>query len=317
MERTLKRSNLHFERALARLPLGVAADSGYWGDQHTRYVKRAVGARLQDIDDNEYIDYRLGGGRVILGYADRRVARAARSGIELGGALSLATELELAVAERIARMVPCAQLVRFASSSADAIADALRVARAHSGRDEIAIVDGSHAWLLGDAPRAGGRATGSEARPSRAVTAGRGAFDAWFHSIPRNDANAFEELLCSRRDRIGALLIEPIPLSPAQPALDADTLASLRSLCDRFEIPLIVDESTTGFRVARGGAQQALGVRADLCTFGPSLANGYPIAALAGSEAIMRRFGKQVAQGIGSAAHPLSLAVADKTLQLL
>ncbi|HXV36398.1 MAG TPA: aminotransferase class III-fold pyridoxal phosphate-dependent enzyme, partial [Myxococcota bacterium] len=190
-------------------------------------------------------------------------------------------------------------------------------ARAHSGRDEIAIVDGSHAWLVDDAPRAGGPAMGSDARSSRAVAKGRGAFDAWFHSIPRNDANAFEELLCRRRDRIGALLIEPIPLSPAQPALDADTLASLRSLCDRFEVALIVDESATGFRIARGGAQQAFDVRADLCTFGPSLANGYPIAALAGSEPIMRRFGKQVAQGIGSAAHPLSLAVADKTLQLL
>ena len=79
---TLERSNRHFERALERLPLGVASDCGYWGDGRTVYVKRANGARLWDIDDNEYIDYRLGCGRVILGYADPRVARAARAGIE-------------------------------------------------------------------------------------------------------------------------------------------------------------------------------------------------------------------------------------------
>ena len=146
---TLERSNRHFERALERLPLGVASDCGYWGDGRTVYAKRANGARLWDIDDNEYIDYRLGCGRVILGYADPRVARAARAGIEVGGVFALATELEFAVAERIAKLVPAAELVRFSKTGAEAVVDALRLARAFTGRDAIAVVDGGFHGLLG------------------------------------------------------------------------------------------------------------------------------------------------------------------------
>jgi glutamate-1-semialdehyde 2,1-aminomutase len=132
---TLERSNLHFERALERLPLGVASD---WGDGRTVYVKRADGARIWDIDDNEYIDYRLGSGQVVLGYADPRVAGAARAGIEVGGVFSLATELEFAVAERIAKLVPAAELVRFSNPGAEAALDALRLARAFTGKHAIA-----------------------------------------------------------------------------------------------------------------------------------------------------------------------------------
>jgi glutamate-1-semialdehyde 2,1-aminomutase len=318
MARSLNRSNLHFERALERLPLGVASDCRYRGRDRTFYVKRASGARLWDIDDNEYIDYRLGRGQMILGYADPRVAKAARAGIEVGGVFALATELEFAVAERIAKLVPAAELVRFSNSGAEAVVDALRLARAFTGKDAIAVVeDGFHGLLgaaLWDATHQN-RPQGTNPSPSGSAV--RGPFDSLIYGVPANDADGFEELLSHHADRIGALLIEPIPADCASTAVDAAYLGDIRALCDRFEVALVFDEATTGFRVARGGAQEVLGVRADLCTFGPSMASGFPIAALAGREEIMRRIGSEVAQGSTHAAHPVSLAAADKTLEIL
>jgi len=111
--RSLVRSNQHFRKANTKLPLGVSSNFRYWGDEKTIYAKRGKGGRLWDIDDNEYIDYRLAYGPAILGYADPRVDEAARAGMEIGGVFALATELEYQVASRISKMVPAAELVRF------------------------------------------------------------------------------------------------------------------------------------------------------------------------------------------------------------
>src|SRR6202790_3448630 len=108
MARKLTKSNAHFQRAVKRLPLGVASNFRYWGEDRTIYVKSGRGARIVDLDDNSYVDYRLGYGPAILGYADPRVDSAAREGMEVGGVFALSTERELQVAERIASMVPAA-----------------------------------------------------------------------------------------------------------------------------------------------------------------------------------------------------------------
>ena len=129
MTRSLAKSNAHFKNAIRRLPLGVSSNFRYWGEDKTIYVKSGKGARVTDIDGNEYIDYRLGYGPCILGYADPRVDAAARAGQEVGGVFALSTERELAVAERIAKMVPAAELVRFSNSGTEAVMAALRVAR--------------------------------------------------------------------------------------------------------------------------------------------------------------------------------------------
>src|SRR5512142_3501371 len=113
MARSLVRSNAHFRRALTRLPLGVASNFRFWGEDRTIYVKKGRGARITDLDDNVYVDYRMGYGPAILGYADPRVDEAAKRGMEGGGVFALSTEREYNVAERIARMVPAAELVRF------------------------------------------------------------------------------------------------------------------------------------------------------------------------------------------------------------
>ena len=137
--RTLKKSNAQFQKAITRLPLGVSSNFRYWGDDKTIYVKRAKGARFWDIDDNEYVDYRLAYGPNILGYADSRVDDAARQGMEIGGVFALATELEFDVADRISQMVPAAELVRFSNSGTEAVMAALRVARAYSGITEFSM----------------------------------------------------------------------------------------------------------------------------------------------------------------------------------
>ena len=115
MRRSLKKSNAHFARAIKSLPLGVSSNFRYWGDDLTLYIRRAKGARLWDFDDNEYIDYRLAYGPAILGYAHPEVDAAAREGMEVGGVFALATEREVIVAERIRKMVPAAELVRFST----------------------------------------------------------------------------------------------------------------------------------------------------------------------------------------------------------
>jgi len=121
MSRTMTRNHEHFRRALGRLPLGVASNFRFWGEERTIYVKEGRGARVTDLDGNVYVDYRMGYGPAILGYADPRVDAAAREGMEVGGVFALSTEREYRVAERIARMVPAAELVRFSNSGTEAV----------------------------------------------------------------------------------------------------------------------------------------------------------------------------------------------------
>ena len=148
MPRILTKSNEHFRRAVKRLPLGVASNFRYWGEDRTIYVKYGRGARIVDLDDNVYIDYRMGYGPAILGYADPRVDAAAREGMEIGGVFALATERELKVAERISQMVPAAELVRFSNSGTEAVMAGLRLARAYTGKDDYVILEGGYHGLF-------------------------------------------------------------------------------------------------------------------------------------------------------------------------
>src|ERR1700730_17809234 len=148
MARKLTKNNAHFQRAVKRLPLGVASNFRYWGEDRTIYVKRGVGARITDLDDNEYVDYRMGYGPAILGYAHPEVDQAAREGMEVGGVFALSTERELTVAERISKMVPAAELVRFSNSGTEAVMAGLRLARAYTGKDDYVILEGGYHGLF-------------------------------------------------------------------------------------------------------------------------------------------------------------------------
>src|ERR1700684_816128 len=148
MARKLTNNNAHFKRAVKRLPLGVASNFRYWGEDRTIYVKHGKGARIVDMDDNNYVDYRMGYGPAILGYADPRVDQAAREGMQVGGVFALSTECEYRVAERIAKMVPAAQLVRFSNSGTEAVMAGLRLARSYTGKDDYVFLWGSYHGLF-------------------------------------------------------------------------------------------------------------------------------------------------------------------------
>ena len=319
--RSLARSNQHFGKAIQKLPLGVSSNFRYWGNDRTIYVKRGKGARVWDIDDNEYIDYRLAYGPVILGYADPRVDEAACKGMDVGGVFALSTELEYDVACRISKMVPAAELVRFSNSGTEAVMAALRIARSFTGKDGHVVMEGGYHgvfsevmwysevedWQPGDgAPDVLPYGDGVPAITKRL-----------FHPVPLNDANALEDLMKKRHDEIGAFLIEPIMGNCCAITARAQYMKDVREICDRYDALLIVDEVKTGFRVAKGGVQELFGIKADLCTFAKAIANGYPISVVAGREDVMRHVGDGVVHGGTFTGHSVSLAAAAKTLEIL
>jgi len=319
--RSLARSNRHFKKANERLPLGVSSNFRYWGDDRTIYVERGKGARLWDIDGNEYIDYRLAYGPIILGYGDSRVDEAARKGMDVGGVFALSTELEYEVACRINKMVPAAELVRFSNSGTEAVMAALRIARSFTGKDGHVVMEGGYHGVFSEvmwysevegwSPSDGAPEVLPYGDGVPAVT------KRLFHPVPLNDANALEDLMKKKHDQIGAFLIEPIMGNCCAITAREQYMKDVRQICDRYDVLLIVDEVKTGFRVARGGVQELFGIKADICTFAKAIANGYPISVVAGREDIMRHVGDGVVHGGTFTGHSVSLAAAARTLEIL
>ena len=320
MARDLSKSNAHFQKAIKRLPLGVASNFRYWGEDRTIYVKQGRGARIVDLDDNRYVDYRMGYGPGILGYADPRVDAAAREGMEVGGVFALSTLRELSVAEKISRMVPAAELVRFSNSGTEAVMAGLRLARAYTGKDNYIILEGSYHGLFDAAMWYTPMENWSQAGEPEIKPYSEGVpvtTRSLAHFVQANDENQLEETFRRHAGRIACMLIEPIMGNCLGIAAEPEYLRTARALCDKYGVVMLIDEVKTGFRVARGGVQELYGVKADLCTFAKAVANGYPISVLAGREEIMRKIGKGVAHGGTYTAHSVSLAAAEKTLEIL
>ena len=319
-ERILRRSNEHFARTSRRLPLGVASSFRYWGDDRTFYVSRGEGGRVWDIDGNNYVDYRLGYGPAILGYADSRVDEAARDGMKVGGVFALATELEFAVAERIAKMVPAAEMVRYSNSGTEAVMAALRISRAYTGKDGFVMVEGGYHGLFdavlwySDVENWDG-AGDPEIQPySDGVPE---IIKSLIYPVPLNDANRLENIFKKQGDKVGTFLIEPMMGNCCSITATREYMQAARELCDRYGVLMIIDEVKTGFRVAKGGIQELLGVEADLCTFAKAIANGYPISVVAGKREFMLKIEDGVAHGGTYTAHSVSIAAANKTLEIL
>lgn len=319
--RALTNSNAQFKKASTRLPLGVSSNFRYWGDDRTIYVRRGKGARVWDIDDNEYVDYRLAYGPAILGYADDRVDAAARQGMDIGGVFALATEREYIVAARIAKMVPAAEMVRFSNSGTEAVMAGLRLARAYTGRDSYIVVEGGYHGVFDAALW---YASLEDWEPGKGepelVPYGEGIpsiLRRLIHTVPLNDANRLEDVLKKHHNEIGALLIEAILGNCCSVSANRQYVQDVRTLCDKYDVVMLMDEVKTGFRVAKGGAQSLYGVTPDLCTFAKAVANGYPISVLAGRADIMSRIGQGVVHGGTYTAHSVALAAAEATLQIL
>jgi len=320
MPRDLTKSNAQWKKAVTKLPLGVASNFRYWGEDKTIYVKQGRGARIEDIDGNHYVDYRLGYGPAILGYAHPEVDAAAREGMEVGGVFALATEREFRVAERISKMVKAAELVRFSNSGTEAVMAGLRLARAYTGKDDYILLEGSYHGLFDAAMwytpmEKWGQVGEPEIKPySEGIPLGSRGYA---HFVQANDANQLEDTFKRNAGRIACMLIEPIMGNCLGIAAEPEYLRAARELCDKYGTLLFIDEVKTGFRVGRGGVQELVGVHGDITTLAKAVANGYPISVLAGREDIMRKLGRGVAHGGTYTAHSVSLAAAEKCLEIL
>jgi glutamate-1-semialdehyde 2,1-aminomutase len=321
--RTLTKSNAQFQKAVKRLPLGVASTFRYWGEDRTIYVSRGKGGRTWDLDNNNYVDYRLGYGPAILGYADDRVDAAAMRGMQVGGVFALSTERELIVADRIAKMVPAAELVRFSNSGTEAVMAALRLARAYTGRDSYLLVEGSYhglfdaaMWMANVAGWEAGSNTDPEVIPfSRGVPQ---SLKQMAHLVPMNDLQRLTDTFKRHGDTMAAMLIEPIQGNCCSIMASVAYVQLARALCTQYGVMLIIDEVKSGFRVGKGGIQGIMGVVPDITTFAKAMGNGYPIAVVAGRQDVMRifRYGG-AAHGGTYTAHSVSLAASEECLRIL
>jgi glutamate-1-semialdehyde 2,1-aminomutase/spore coat polysaccharide biosynthesis protein SpsF len=234
------------------------------------YVTHGLGGRVWDIDGNEYVDMIGALMPVVLGYCDPGVDAAIRHQLTQGISFSLATPLETELAERLVRLIPCAEKVRFAKNGSDVTAAAVRLARAFTSRDRIAICGyhGWQDWYIGSTTRDKGVPV---------------AVKNLSHKFPYNNLGALETLLGSHRGEFAAVILEPMNAEEPKPGY----LDGVKALAHEHGALLIFDEIVTGFRYALGGAQSLFGVTPDLATFGKSMGNGMPIAAVVGRADIM------------------------------
>ena len=200
---------------------------------------------------------------------------------------------------------------------------ALRVARCASGKDDVIMIEGGYHGVFDGVlwySEVEDGWTPDSGREPEVVAYSAGVPESarqHVHMVPMNDAEKLEDVLRRHGDRIGTLLIEPMMGNCCSITATREYMQSVRELCDRYGVILVIDEVKTGFRVARGGVQELLGVEADICTFAKAIANGYPIAVVAGREALMRTIGDGVVHGGTYTAHSVSLAAAEKTLDIL
>lgn len=286
------------------------------------FVDRAAGAELWDVDGNRVIDYVLGQGPNLLGHAAPVVAEAVSRQVARGVAYAAQHELEAAVAERLCRMVPCAELVRFNSVGSEAVHGAIRLARGHTGKSKIIKFEGNyHGWLdpvlysvhpdlalAGDArhPSAVGGTAGLPADGAKELIV-----------LPYNDLDAVRSVFESDDD-IAAVIMEPLLCNTGCITAAPDYLAGVRELTTRHGALLIFDEIISGFRVAPGGAQELLGVTPDLATFGKAMAGGMQVSALAGRRSVMETIAAGTVAHAGTFnSHPVAMAAAEATLEHL
>lgn len=260
------------------------------------FLSRAKGSHVWDVDGNEYIDYPMALGPIILGHGYPAVDDAVRRQMADGVSYSLPHPLEVAVAERIIAMVPCAEMVRFGKNGSDATAGAVRVARAYTGRDLIACCGyhGWQDWYIGSTSF------------NRGVPQGVQQLTLPFEY---NQIDSLERLFTEHPGQVAGVILEPIGLVEPQ----NDFLQEIKELCRREGALLIFDEVITGFRLAPGGAQEYFGVTPDLACFGKAMANGYPLSAVVGLRAIMQTF-ESVFFSFTFGGEALSLAAALATL---
>jgi glutamate-1-semialdehyde 2,1-aminomutase len=268
------------------LPSGVRNPST--ADAYAMVVREARGARIIDESGNEYVDYLLGSGPLLLGHAHPAVVAAVQAQVEHGSNYLMVNEPAIRLAEAIVELVPCAEAVTFHSTGSEAVFFALRLARAFRGRDTILKFEGAYhgmgddvlmstQWTLDPPPLPTPRPSSSGIPASAAG-----------HVLvaPFNDIATTTALIERHHDALAAVVVEPLQRTiPPAPGF----LAELRRITAHYGIVLVFDEIVTGFRLALGGAQEYYGVTPDLCALGKSISGGHPLGVVCGRREIVER----------------------------
>tara|TARA_R110001592_G_scaffold38779_4_gene127822 strand:+ start:6222 stop:7487 length:1266 start_codon:yes stop_codon:yes gene_type:complete len=305
------------ERARAVLP-----GAGFGNFDANFVIREGKGAHIWDEDGNEYIDFLIGSGPMILGHCHPEVVEAVQDQVARGSTFFASNAHGIELAEEICRAVACAEQVRFTSTGSEADMFAMRLARAHTGRDKILKFEGGYHGMSAEGQMS--------LAPDRlmnypvAVPDSAGIPDAVRDDMlvaPYNDIEFFRSLIAERGHEIAAVIVEPLQrIIPPLPGF----LEALRAECTRHGMVLIFDEVVTGFRLAYGGAQEVYGVTPDVCTLGKIIGGGFPLAAVAGNSDIMAHFdagkvGKDKAlMQIGTlSGNPVAAVAGLKTMEIL
>ncbi len=295
---TIEKSKGLYERARKRIPSQTQTLAKGPG-QHVKgvapmYLERGKGARVWDVDGNEYLDFSMAIGPLSLGYTYPRVDAAIRDQLDRGITFSLMHPLEVELAELIQEVVPMAEAVRYSKTGADATSAAIRAARAFTKRKKVLCCGyhGWHDWYISVTAR-------NDGIPKEIQDLS--------YTISYNDLASAEKAIDSDT---ACVILEPTVFEAPKPGF----LQGLKDLCQKNGTLLVFDEMWTGFRLAMGGAQEAYGVQADLVTYSKAIANGMPISVLAGRKDVMDVFDQNVFFYTTFGGEALSLAAAKATI---
>jgi glutamate-1-semialdehyde 2,1-aminomutase len=283
----IEKSKSLYEQAIKILPGGVNSPVRAFKSVGGTpiFIAKGYGSKIYDVDGNEYIDYIGSWGPHLFGHNPQFIKKALLNAIENGVSFGTPTELEIKIAELVKELVPSIEMIRFVNSGTEATMSAVRVARGYTKRNKIIKFEGcyhGHAdfFLI----KAGSGALTFGVPTSPGVTEGN-AKDTLVAKY--NDINSVKELVKQNKNEIAAIIIEPIVGNMGVVPSDKKFLEELRQICNEENIVLIFDEVMTGFRVAKGGAQELYGIQPDLTTFGKIIGGGLPVGAYGGKKEIM------------------------------
>ncbi|HEX8736300.1 MAG TPA: glutamate-1-semialdehyde 2,1-aminomutase [Pyrinomonadaceae bacterium] len=281
------------------------------------YIKKAKGAKMFDVDGNEFIDYVGSWGPMILGHAPENVIAAIREAAEDGTSFGASSEKEIELAVLIKKFVPSVEVVRMVNSGTEATMSAMRLARGFTGREKIIKFEGcyhGHGDSFLSKAGSGVVTLGLPDSPGVTKSTAKDTLNAKY-----NDIKSVEDLVEQNKNEIAAVFIEPVAGNMGCVAADKEFLNALRELCTAENILLVFDEVMTGFRLAKGGAQEIYGIKPDLTTFGKIIGGGLPVGAYGGRREIMQLIAPAgpVYQAGTLSGNPLAMTAGIETLKAI